>query len=161
MHKSLRREVESSKADRQTTQALRKFVLGIVDESLRDHYGENYSDRCFQSSMAIGETLEFLGICSKLWNGHVCMARVSIMNEEPEFGWAGFWDQDVHVWAFNEFGELIDLTISQLHQHSASSSRVDLPIPAIWWDDVDHWPTTMIYIPAGNPRAYASLFSGI
>jgi phage protein U len=153
MHESLRSEVDKSKVRRRTTWALRRFVLGAVDESLREHYGGNYSDRCFQSATAIREVLKFLEIGCKLWNGHVCMTRVTIVNEAPEFGWAGFWDRDDHVWAFNEFGELIDLAISHLHQHSASALRVDLPIPAIWWDDVTRWPSTMIYMPAGNPIA--------
>lgn len=95
--------------------------------------------------MAIQEVLRVVKIGCKVWNGHVCMDRVSIVDNQPEFGWAGFWDKDEHAWALNEFGELIDLTISQLHQHSASAARVDLPIPAIWWEDVTRWPPTMIY----------------
>jgi hypothetical protein len=154
MHNWLRREVNESRRDGRTTTAIRRFVLGIVDESLREHFGENYSDRCFQSSMAVKETLQRLEIESTLGNGHVCMSRVTILDENSlEYGWAGFWDQHDHVWAFDEFGELIDLTISQLHLHSASAGRGDLAIPAIWWDDVNGWPSTMLYLPAGHPIA--------
>ncbi|WP_417377329.1 hypothetical protein [Gimesia maris] len=151
IHESLQKEIDKIKSQSQTTRSFRQFVLGVVDESLRDHYGVNYSVRCFQSSRAISEAHNFFGIDCKTWTGHVCFLQISLNENGPEFGWAGFWDQDHHLWAYNEFDELIDLTISQLHLHPASSSVNNLAIPAIWWEDMTRTPSTMIYLTDGIP----------
>jgi hypothetical protein len=64
-----------------------------------------------------------------------------------ELGWHGFWGDDHHVWLVTEFGELVDLALSQLHLHPSSKRPDSLPIPAIWWRPLDHWPPIIRYLP--------------
>lgn len=150
MHKSFKTEVASSKTKRRTTHKLRRFVFDFVDKALRNEYGANYSIRCFQGSMAIQACLEFLGIKSAIWSGAVCMTKVTIADNQPKFGWSGFWGEDTHVWNFTEFSETVDLTISHLHLHPRSST-LDLPIPPIWWDDMSRVPGIMMYLSNAQP----------
>jgi hypothetical protein len=66
-----------------------------------------------------------------------------------QVGWAGFWDQDHHVWVESQGNELVDLSISQLHLHPRSTTT-DEPIPPIWWSPANEWPPTMLYLPSGS-----------
>lgn len=133
-----------------TTIPLRQFVFTIVDESLRGHYGDNYSDRCFQSSMAVQKVLRAIGVKADLRHGNVCMFQV-LNTEPPGFGWAGFMQDDWHIWVSTEFTEWVDLTVSHLHLHPSASANM-LPIPAVWWEDVAVWPSMMLYMPKGIPQ---------
>jgi hypothetical protein len=92
--------------------------------------------------------LKKLGIESKLWTGAACFA-VAYKSGVGQTGWGGFWDRDHHVWLVTEFMELVDLTISELHLHPASSRRDAEPIPPLWWDDIAGWPKTIRYLPEG------------
>jgi hypothetical protein len=149
MHKFLQREVAESKKKKRTTMDLRRFAIGVVDQALGEHYGDNYSIRCFQGSQAIKAIHDSLGIKCKVWSGHVCLSRVTVVERHPHLGWAGFWDQDHHAWAINEYAELVDVSIAHLHLHPASGSKADLPIPPVWWDQIEIWPPTMVYMPEG------------
>lgn len=44
MHQTVTLEVARSRSAKRTTPALRRLVLGAVDESLLEHYGQNYSE---------------------------------------------------------------------------------------------------------------------
>lgn len=149
MHKLLRREIVESKKNKRTTVGLRRFVVGLVDRVLREHYGENYSIRCFQTSLAAKAVHEAMGLKCKVWSGHVCVSRVTVIGGVPQLGWAGFWDQDHHAWAYNEYRELVDISIGQLHLHPASGLGADLPVPPIWWDQIEIWPPILTYMPQG------------
>jgi hypothetical protein len=89
-----------------------------------------------------------MGIAATLFTGAVCFAEV-FKEEDSVVGWSGFWDKDHHVWAVTEFGELVDLTVSELHLHPASKRRDAVPVPAVWWDDLELWPRVIRYLPEG------------
>lgn len=141
-------QIEQSKRNRKSTLFLRRFVFRVVDAALREVYGDNYSIRCLQSSVAIQELLTSLGISSKVFLGAVCLSRVSKVDPK-DLSWAGFWGEDHHVWVATEWNEYVDLTIAQLHLHPVGDSKNDEPIPAIWWHPADRWPPIIRYIPTG------------
>ena len=156
MYESILQEVAMSKIRNRTTEPLRRFVLGIVDDSLRAHYGENYSIRCLQGTFAIASTLNALGLNCTQVRGAVCVLEAKLNNCNPEYGWSGFWDQDKHAWAVTQFNEIVDLTISQLHLHPRST-RAELAVPAIWWNEPKKFPHSIIYLPV--PQVVADLDS--
>lgn len=141
-------QVQQSVHEGKCTPFLCHFIFSIVHQSLSSVYGDNYSIRCVQSSIAIQTLLESLSIQSRVWSGAVCMAKAS-RNSPVEYGWAGFWGDDQHAWTVTQFLELVDLTISQLHIHPARSTNIDEPIPALWWHPIDHWPPIIHYLPDG------------
>jgi hypothetical protein len=142
----LQKQVQKSRRERRTTQFLRRFVFSVVDQALHEHYGKDYPEKCLQSSAAIQSVLSKLGIESKLWTGAACLAQ-AYKTAPEQTGWGGFWDRDHHVWLVTEFMELVDLTISELHLHPASSRRDAEPIPPLWWDEIAEWPRTIRYLP--------------
>jgi len=142
----IQKQVQKSRRERRTTQFLRRFVFSVVDQALHEHYDKDYPEKCLQSSAAIQSVLSKLGIESKLWTGAACLAQA--YKTAPErTGWGGFWGRDHHVWLVTEFMELVDLTISELHLHPASSRRDAEPIPPLWWDEIAEWPRTIRYLP--------------
>jgi hypothetical protein len=147
----LQEQVAESKANRETTPFLRRFVLRIVDQSLRDIFGDNYSIRCLQSSIAIQTLLSEFGIGSRVFSGAVCLSRAT-KGDPFQLGWAGFWGDDRHAWVATDFVEFVDLTISQVHLHPASSHDTDEAIPAIWWHPADIWPPIIKYLPEGEAQ---------
>jgi hypothetical protein len=146
--KAIEQQLAHSKGQRQTTDFIRQFVFTVVDRALCDHYGSNYSIRCMQSTFGILDVLSELGIKGRAWGGAVCVAGVTTSNPF-EINWHGFWGDDHHIWAVTEHMELIDLTISQLHVHPASTDRRYEPMPAIWWNPIDRWPPVLKYLPDG------------
>lgn len=101
--------------------------------------------RCFQCSAAIAMLLSDLGIRSGMVAGAFCIAEVF---ENPRnLRWGGFWDHDHHVWAMTELGEIIDLSIGQLHLHPRSSRDDALPTPPIWWSNAGMMPPIFRYLP--------------
>jgi hypothetical protein len=146
----LKSEVAASKRQGKTTRFLRQFVLRVADASMRQVYGDNYSIRCLQASIAIQTILEDIGIRSHLLYGALCVSKAT-RGEHFDLGWAGFWDRDHHVWVAVEFFEFVDLTISQLHLHPAGPYDTDEPIPAIWWHPANTWPPIIKYLPDGVP----------
>jgi hypothetical protein len=144
----LQKQVQKSRRERRTSSFLRRLVFSVVDQTLHDHYGGDYPQKCLQSSVGIQLVLGKFGIESKLWMGAACFAQ-AYRNSPGKTGWAGFWDRDHHVWLVTEFAELVDLTISELHLHPLSRSGDAEPIPPLWWDDISWWPGTIMYLPEG------------
>lgn len=142
-------EVAKTHAQKATTDILKKLILSSVDETAERHYGSHYATKCLQTSSAIKCILTDIGIRSKLWLGHLCCAEVCVKNGQNVVYWGGFCEEAHHVWLYTEFGELVDLSISQLHRHPANLQVGGLPIPAIWWGDVA-WPKILKYLPAGQ-----------
>lgn len=101
--------------------------------------------KCLQASAAIRRVLDLIGIRSTLWCGAVCFAEV--FDSGSDFAWGGFWDRDHHVWLVTEFGEYVDLSISQMHKHPGSRRSDGIPVPAVWWDDISRWPSVITYLP--------------
>ncbi|MBL1141440.1 MAG: hypothetical protein HND53_05340 [Proteobacteria bacterium] len=132
----------------QTTSFIKQFVFSVVDRALRERYGKDYSMKCLQSSYAIQSILSSMGIKSTLYTGGVCFAEV-YKNEEI-MNWSGFWDKDHHVWLLTEFREIVDLTICELHLHPSTSRNDVIPIPPLWWNDLDTWPPVIRYLPEGE-----------
>lgn len=58
-----------------------------------------------------------------------------------------FGGDDHHVFLATEYNELVDLTMKYLHLHPMSKKNKQLPVPAVWWSDIDQWPTILKYLP--------------
>lgn len=143
----IKEHVVLSKANGQTTHALREYILGVVAEALSRHYDGNYSMRCFQSSILIKDILDDLGIRSQIVSGAVCLPCV--MGVQPyRLTWKGFWDVDHHIWLMTEFYEVVDLTISQLHLHPINLEPDTHAIPPFWWHPGDYMPSLFKYLPS-------------
>ena len=140
-------EVARSRAQQATTDILKRLILSSVDGTAERHYGPAYATKCLQTSAGIKSILADIGIRSKLWLGNVCCAEVCVKNGQKVVYWGGFCEDAHHVWLYTEFGELVDLSISQLHRHPASLEVGGLPIPAIWWGDGITWPKILKYLP--------------
>jgi hypothetical protein len=151
----LQKQVQRSRADKRTAPFLRRFVLSIGEEALRGHYGNEWPDKCLQSSHAIQLVLDRLGISSEIWEGAACFAQ-AYKNAPQEIRWVGFWGEDHHYWLMTEFKELVDLTISQIHLHPEFSRSDGEPIPPVWWNNLSPWLNTIRYLPAGSlsPDSY-------
>jgi hypothetical protein len=143
------KEVLVSKRLLRTTNELRQFVLKICHDALTQHYGHNYSNRCFQSSIIIKDILDTLGINSVIVLGATCFPRV--IGEQPyQLSWNGFWGKDHHIWLMTEFYEIVDLTISQLHLHQLNINLKAHAIPPLWWYPGDEMPSMFKYLPSGK-----------
>ena len=143
----LKEEASRSILTGHTTPFLRELILSVVDHALRNHYADEYSIKCLQSSVAIQALLKHIGIKSDIWIGATCYAKVST-SDVPR-GWNGFWDEDHHVWVTTQFHELVDLTIKEMHKHPARTDD-QLPVPALWWDEITSWPSVIKYLPEGR-----------
>lgn len=141
-----------SKKSQQTSQELRQYVLKVCHETLLRHYGENYSMRCFQSSIIIKDILNTIGIKSVIVLGATCVPRV-IGTSPYQLSWNGFWDKDHHIWLMTEFCEIVDLTISQLHLHPLNIHYKAHAIPPLWWYPGDEIPSMFKYLPDGKTPA--------
>lgn len=140
----LTKQTERSLRERRTSPFLRRLAFQVVDAEAREHYGDTYPMRCFQCSAATGAVLREFGIGSRLLAGAVCVAQVG---ERKPPRWAGFWDQDHHVWLMTDFGELVDLSVGVLHRHPAAGGPDDLPNLPLWWTDPGTWPPVIRYLP--------------
>lgn len=89
--------------------------------------------------------LNKLGIRTGKIAGAFCI--VEVFDDLRNLRWGGFWDRDHHVWAMTDFGEVIDVSISQLHHHPAASRNDAIPTPAIWWTDAGVMPPIFRYLP--------------
>lgn len=137
------RQVEKSAARKRTTPFLRRLVFQTVDTVSRMHYGKYYSMKCVQTAAATKMLLAKVGIGSRLTLGAVCFPKILISGQFA--GWTGFWDADHHVWIETEFNEVVDLTISQLHDHPRTRER-EMQTPAIWWQQGNGWPPIIRYL---------------
>ena len=140
-------EVARSRSAKTTSTAIKQLTFSVVDRALREQYGDNYSDRCLQGSVAANIVLERLGIDSRLVGGSVC---VPMLGTGLPFrtGWQGFWDHDHHVWLHTEFNEFVDLTIAQIDKHGRHQSFAQVPPPPVWTNDIEFWQM-MTYLPDG------------
>jgi len=77
--------------------------------------------------------------------GDLCAAAI-YAGPPPAYGWSGFWGNDHHIWVVTEYGELIDLTIAQLHLHPVWIRDDTYPIPALWWQNSDGMPSVFKYL---------------
>ena len=128
----------------QTAPFVQHFIMQIVDEAARKHYPKDYSMKCLQTAGAIRHLLQKFGIGSQLYAGAVCFTKVAPSGEY--IGWTGFWGDDHHIWLHTEFNEIVDLSVSQLHNHPLTQGR-ELPVPAIWWDYRQGLPSIFKYLP--------------
>lgn len=138
-------QVQKSRRAKQTTPFLRRLVATTVDQVARAHYGNAYSTKCVQASIAVQRLLRRLHIASQVWLGAVCAAEVF---ESPYVaGWGGFWGDDHHAWTTTEFHELVDLTAAEMTQHPRSSRPDGIAMPPLWWNDISQWPPVLRYLP--------------
>jgi hypothetical protein len=128
----LKAQSERSRAQNKTTPFLRRLVLSVVDRVAREHYAAAYPMKCLQTSSAVLRLLERLGINGVLCEGALCAALVH--EDRTADGWGGFWGSNHHVWAMSQFGEIIDLSLSQIHRHPAIRRTDRLAPPAMWWN---------------------------
>lgn len=138
-------ELAISREDNRVSIQLVLWIVSIMYRALNEVYGANYSDLCSQSSLCIKHILDRIGIGSGIYRGDVCF-RMAYKDDPSVQKWEGFWDPQYHVWVMTEFKELIDITISHLHLHPASSRDDALPIPIIWWQE-EGMPSWFLYIP--------------
>ena len=144
----INKQIEKSKRQKSTSPFLKKLIFSVVDKALKLHYGDSYSMKCLQSSVAIRSILDMYEIKSREYVGALCVSQVFERNDKLP-SWNGFWDKDHHVWLHTEYGELVDLTINALHLHPASKKFVQLEVPSVWWGDTAEWPRLLKYLPDG------------
>jgi len=144
---NLQSEINKSKEYKSTQKLLQDFVFSVVEESLTNVYGENYSIRCLQSSLGIQKILKEFGINSSIQIGSCCFSVVEGTNPY-QIVWGGFWDKDHHVWLLSEYFEIIDFTVSKLHLHPFRNGKnLANPIPPIWWAPASIAPPIFKYLP--------------
>ncbi len=136
-------QIDKTREVERTALFLQHLVIQIVDETARAHYAEDYSMKCLQTSAAVQHLLKKIGIKSTLIAGAACFAKVGLDGKLT--GWTGFWGDDPHVWLQTEFHEIVDLSISELHQHPRTRTP-ELPLPAIWWDQREGCPPLFCYL---------------
>lgn len=142
----IQKQIKKSKREKKTSLFLRRLIFHVVDIALNKHYSETFSMKCLQSSVAIRILLEQNDIRSKELMGAVCVSQV--FNDESKTpSWNGFWGDDHHIFLATEYNELVDLTMRYLHLHPMSRENEQLPVPAVWWSDIDQWPTILKYLP--------------
>lgn len=142
----IQKQVKKSKIEKKTSLFLRRLIFHVVDIALKKHYSETFSMKCLQSSVAIRILLEQNNIKSREIMGAVCVSQV--FDDESKLpSWNGFWGNDHHVFLTTEYNELVDLTMKYLHLHPMSKKNKQLPVPAVWWSDIDQWPTILKYLP--------------
>ena len=145
-------EIKKSKEDKRTSSFIRKFIFKVVDEAATSVYGQNYSNRCAQTSEAINYLLNEFEIKSKVFIGSLCVLEVFQNKSEIGFCWGGFWDDQSHLFNITEFGELVDLTISQLHLDPNQKFKNIYPLSPLWWQPIDGWPPIIKYLPDGPAK---------
>lgn len=143
----LKKQIIKSKRQRITAPFLQRLVFTTVDQVARDHYESDYPMKCLQTAAAVGMLLDNLGIKNRLLTGAACFAEA--FEQSGVVTWGGFWDRDHHVWLVTVFGELVDLSISQMHRHPKRNRADGIPVLPIWWDDRDVLPSMICYLPDG------------
>lgn len=139
----IKKQIQKSHHTRCTSTFLRRLIFQTVDIVTRAYYGNNYCMKCSQTSAVLQMLLATFDIQSRLTFGAVCVPKILATGQFG--GWTGFWDKDHHVWLETEFGEVVDLSISQLHEHPKTSFR-ELQTPAIWWNQRHGWPPIICYL---------------
>ena len=139
----IERKIEKSAAAKRTAPFLRRLVFQTVDAVSRSHYANDYPMKCVQTAAASKMLLANMDIDSRLTMGAVCFPK--ILHGGQFAGWTGFWGRDHHVWLETEFNEVVDLSISQLHEHPRTIGR-EMQAPAIWWEQKYGWPPIIRYL---------------
>ena len=152
------RQIEKSAAGKRATPFLRRLVFQTVDAVSRSHYARDYSMKCVQTAAATKMLLAKMGIDSRLTMGAVCFPK--ILDGGQFAGWAGFWDADHHVWLETEFNEVVDLSISQLHDHPRTIER-EMQTPAIWWEQRNGCPLSALPHSSRRPSRMGPPSSGV
>lgn len=145
-------QVKKSKEDKRTSSFIRNFIFKVVDEAAVSIYGQNYSNRCAQTSEAIKYLLNEFGIESKIFVGSLCVLEVFQEKSELGFCWGGFWDDQSHLFNITEYSELVDLTISQIHLNQNLKDKNIFPLLPFWWQPFDRWPPIIKYLPDGPSK---------
>ena len=149
INETIKRDIEESIGTKGTSDLLKRIVFTIVEKSLIKVYGINYSTKCLQSSIGIQMLLKDFGINSRILCGSVCFSSVRGYNPY-QVTWEGFWDKNYHIWIITDFFEIVDLTISQLNVHPATTSKYTHSIPPLWWSPADLFPPIFKYLPDGQ-----------
>lgn len=139
----INKQIKKSVAEKRTASFLRRLVSQIVDSVSRSHYANDYSMKCVQTAAASKMLLSKFGIGSYLTMGAACFPK--ILDTGRFAGWTGYWEEDHHVWIETEFNEIVDLSISQLHEHPRTIVP-EMKTPAIWWDQKSGWPPIIRYL---------------
>ncbi len=130
---------DRSLRQRRTTPFLRRLCLGVADKALRIHYGDNYSDKCLQATLAVFAVLQRVGLKAEVIIGEVCTVETrDIGDGRYAAKWSGFWGEHHHHWCLTEFGEIADLSISQLSLHAKCSEDGWRSPPPVWWQVAPH-----------------------
>ena len=137
------KQVRKSVRTKCTTFFLRRLVFQVVDTVSRAHYPYDYSMKCLQTAAASQMLLANMGIKGRLTVGAVCFPK--ILTDGQFAGWTGYWCDHHHVWLETEFNEIVDLSISQLHEYPRTSVR-EMQTPAIWWSQRNGWPPIIRYL---------------
>lgn len=150
--------VRSSRPDDPTPKPIRSLVLAAVDQALEEHYGDEASAKCYQSSFGIAHLLARYGVPAELWSGAVCVPE-RLSPDGRELSWGGFWGDDFHVWIRTSRRELVDLSITRLHRRPLVRDRPGPQVPAIWWQNT-LWPRSIVYVPNAivPPREFPPQF---
>ncbi|WP_085340384.1 hypothetical protein [Aquidulcibacter paucihalophilus] len=127
-----------------TSPFLRRLISSLVADALFEFYGGTVSMRCLQSSIAVKRLLDIYGIKSKNFIGDICLLEAS--EDGSLCTWGGFWKDHYHVWTITEYGERVDLTVAELHNHPASSRSCWAKLPSIWWDNIQESVAPLIYL---------------
>jgi hypothetical protein len=149
----LKAQAGKSLAQKRTTPFLRRLVASIVDRAARERYGDAYAMKCLQTSQAVLTLLDRVGIGGILCEGALCAAL--LYEDSRADGWGGFWGANHHVWAMTPFGEIVDLSVSAMHNHPRSGRKDGIASPAIWWDDKRSAPPVSRYLPDNFFRSIA------
>ncbi|MGC6500820.1 MAG: hypothetical protein ACON4C_11555 [Henriciella sp.] len=139
----LKKQREKSQSTKSTTPFLRRLVFYTVDQVASEHYGADYAMKCAQTAGAAQRVLDRLGVRSRITLGAVCFPKIS--PDRRFLGWTGFWGDDHHIWLTTEFCEVVDLSISRLHDHPKTRGT-EMPTPAIWWCHEQGWPPIIRYL---------------
>ena len=139
----IKKQTKKSHHTKCTSLFLRRLIFQTVDVVTRAHYGNEYCMKCLQTSTGVQILLADMGIKSRLTFGAVCAPK--LLKTGKFGGWTGFWDDDHHVWLETEFGEVVDLSISQLHEHP-NTKIPELQTPAVWWNQKHGWPPIIRYL---------------
>lgn len=154
--------VELSHSQQATVALLRRLVFSTVDAAAHVYFKNKYAVKCLQTSLAIEALLGSFGISSRLFCGAVrypesfAMTQISGREIPAAVQWGSFDDHGGHVWLITQFGEVVDLSISQAFTDKRHGIRPPPQVPALWWKD-DMFPSHLYYRIQGTPKVDASI----
>ena len=143
--KSIISEVDKSKLQHRTTSFLLQFVFLIIEKSLKSAFGQNYSDKCLQSSYGINHLLNKIGIESDIYKCELKALEVYELDGEIKFCWGGFSDESYHVFLMTQFSEIVDFTFSLLYKDPNLINKNVYKTHPIWWCSDSNIPDYIQY----------------